>query len=130
VILLGTDTCVEVLRGNAKVKRRLSEHPGEAAVSFMTMGELFYGAANSRDPDRNSLLVEKFLLAYPVLHSEPSILRRFGELKAGLQEGKAMPPDADILIAATALEKAEALVTGNAKHFSRFPDLRLENWIR
>jgi tRNA(fMet)-specific endonuclease VapC len=130
VILLDTDTCVEVLRGNAKVKKRLSEYPGDAAISFMTMAELFYGAAHSRDPDKNGMVVEKFLLAYPVLHSEPSILRRYGELKAGLKGGKAMLPDADILIAATALEKAEALVTGNARHFNRFPDLRLENWIR
>lgn len=130
MILLDTDTCVELLRGSAKVFHRLSEYPGEAAVCFMTMAELYYGAENSRDPERNRLLVEKFLLAYPVLHSEPAILRRFGELKARMKSENHMVPDADILIASTALEKAEALVTGNAKRFNRIPDLRLENWIR
>ena len=31
-------------------------------------------------------------------------------------------PDADILIAATAYEKADKLITGNLKHFKRFPN--------
>jgi predicted nucleic acid-binding protein len=36
--------------------------------------------------------------------------------------------DADVLIAATTLEKAERLVTGNAKHFERIAGLVLEDW--
>jgi len=33
------------------------------------------------------------------------------------------------LIAATALEAADLLVTGNTKHFSRIEDLNLADWI-
>jgi predicted nucleic acid-binding protein len=39
-------------------------------------------------------------------------------------------PDADILIAATALSKCSKLITGNIKHFDRFENLIIENWIR
>jgi predicted nucleic acid-binding protein len=37
-------------------------------------------------------------------------------------------PDADIFVAAVTLEKAEALVTGNTRHFERIDGLALENW--
>jgi tRNA(fMet)-specific endonuclease VapC len=37
--------------------------------------------------------------------------------------------DADILIAATAIENNAGLVTGNERHFRRIPDLHVENWL-
>ena len=37
--------------------------------------------------------------------------------------------DMDMLIAATALDEDLILVTGNTDHFSRVPDLRIENWM-
>ena len=36
--------------------------------------------------------------------------------------------DADLFVAAVALEKAEVLATGNAKHFERIEGLKIENW--
>ena len=41
-----------------------------------------------------------------------------------------MIPDADHFIGAKALEYADALITGNAKHFSRIEGLRIEDWTR
>ena len=40
-----------------------------------------------------------------------------------------MLPDADILIASTALTKCSMLITGNVKHFDRFENLKIENWL-
>ena len=46
-------------------------------------------------------------------------------------EGRGTPlSDADVLIAATAMDRRAALITGNVAHFSRFPALRLDNWLR
>jgi len=36
----------------------------------------------------------------------------------------------DAQIAATALARDLAVVTGNTKHFQRVPGLRVENWLR
>ncbi len=131
MILLDTDTCVEILRGNPVVLRRRAENRlSEAAVSFMTAAELFYGAERSAFPEGNVRLVESFLLATPIIQSETAILRRFGRIKAVLKRDGELIPDADIFIAATALEKADVLVTGNGRHFGRIDGLKVTNWIR
>jgi predicted nucleic acid-binding protein len=130
VILLDTDVCIEILRGNAKVIRRQDSCPEELAVSFMTAAELFYGAENSDHPERSSMLVHRFLMAVPVIHTGDGILGRFAAVKAGLRRKRLLIPDADIFIGATALEFADVLVTGNAKHFSRIEGLRIEDWTK
>ena len=42
----------------------------------------------------------------------------------------ALLPDADLLIAATALEAQRILVTNNLAHFQRVPNLIIETWKR
>lgn len=128
MILLDTDVCVEILRGNAKVIRHQAACPEELAVSFMTAAELLYGAENSDHPERSHMLVQRFLMAVPVIRTGDEILGRFASVKAGLRRKRLLIPDADIFIGATALEYADALVTGNTNHFSRIEGLRIEDW--
>jgi len=128
VIVLDTDMCIELLRGNKKVLKRRAAFPGDVAISFIAVGELFCGARNSAFPEENELLVEKFILTVPVIQTDIPILKRFGDLKARLKKNNRLLPDADIFVAAVALEKADALVTGNARHFERIEGLKIENW--
>ena len=51
----------------------------------------------------------------------------FGEIRAHLEEIGTILPDADIQIAATAIGYDLELITGNLRHFSRIPDLKLNN---
>ena len=95
----------------------------------MTAAELWYGVQTSAFPDENTKLLHAFLATLPVIQSDSAIAMRFGSLKASLRGG-ALLPDADVFIAATALCHADLLVTGNTRHFARFPSLALENWIR
>ena len=130
MILFDTDVCVEILRGNRKVAKRRLEYPGEISVSFITVAELFYGAENSGNPAHNKVAVEKYLITLGTVHTDILILKRFGELKSDLYKKNLLIPDADIFVAATAMEKCDALVTGNVKHFERINGLKIENWIR
>ena len=57
-------------------------------------------------------------------------MSKFGELKAKIEREGQPLPDADVLIAATALEIGGNLVTGNVRHFKRFDGLTIANWIR
>ena len=95
----------------------------------MVIGELFFGAANSRNPSAEAERVNRFADIFDELKPTRSMLRKFGVIKAELQKTGEPLPDADLLIAATAIDAGGVLVTGNIKHFSRIPGLPLENWF-
>jgi len=130
VRILDTDVCVEILRGNRAVVARRRAVVDTVATTWITAAELFYGAEKSSAPDHNRRLVARFLDTLRILPLGLAAARRFGALKARLeQEGRRLA-DADLLIAAIAQAEDAALVTGNHKHYRRLPDLRLEDWIR
>lgn len=128
MIILDTDVCIDILHGDPVVCGRLDACGDEVAVSGMTAAELFYGAEKSSKPDENRMRVERFLAVVPVLPLDENTIRTFGSVKAYLAGTGRAIPDADLLIAATALSRFQTLATGNAKHFRRVLGLRLENW--
>ena len=130
MILLDTDVCIELLRGNKVVIEKRSGCDERVAICFMTVGELFYGAERSKYKLKNLSLVDELILSIDIINTDFEILRKFGELKANLYEKNILLPDADILIASTALTKCSKLITGNVKHFNRFENLVVENWLR
>ncbi len=129
MIIIDTDVCIHILRGNRSVIEQRQKTPDQVAVSFMTAAELFYGAEKSANPSKNRILVEQFLLTVNTIESSRNIVRRFGSLKTALEGERMFFADADLLIAATALETSDLLVTGNTKHFSRIKGLNLANWM-
>ncbi len=130
MILLDTDICIELLRGNFNVIERRQGYDEKVAISFMTVAELFYGAEKSNDIGKNTNLIAEFLLTVEIIHSDLEILIKFGKLKALLGKAGKILSDADIFIAATAIVKCKMLITGNVKHFKRIEELRIENWIQ
>jgi predicted nucleic acid-binding protein len=56
------------------------------------------------------------------------VLLRAADLWAEARRGGHPQSDADLIIAATALEHGLALVTGNTTHFSWIPGLKLADW--
>jgi tRNA(fMet)-specific endonuclease VapC len=129
MILIDTGICIEILRANGRVIAARDRYEEPVGISFMSVAELYYGAAGSGNPVKNGTLIEEFLLTVEVVQTDLSILKKFGELKAAVRRQGLVLPDADIFIAATAYEKASLLITGNIQHFERFPDLKIENWI-
>jgi len=129
VILMDTNVCVAILRGNKTVLANYMRHAGDVALPFMTVGELHFGVAKSDRPRQNAAVVDEFLSVFPVIHSTSEILSRFGSLKAELQRSGRPVEDADVLIAATALTLNVPLATGNQRHMSRFPGLEIQNWF-
>ncbi len=128
MILIDTDVCIDLLKGNKRILRRREEYDGPVGVCFMTIAELFYGAHKSKDSARNIDTIERLLLTVEVVHTDLGILKRFGSIKAQLERGGVPIADADILIASSTLEKAEKLITGNTKHFERIEGLILQDW--
>ena len=71
-----------------------------------------------------------FCQASEILAITESIVDRAAEIYADLRRRGAPIGDADILIAATALENDSVLATNNENHFSRITDLKIDNWSK
>lgn len=129
MILLDTDICIEILRGNKNVIEKAKNVYSNLNISFLTVAELYYGAEKSSNKIKNINLVEQFLLSIEIIESDLEICKKFGELKSKLEKNGNRIADADLFIASTALTKCEKLITGNVKHFQRLEELKIENWI-
>ena len=130
MILLDTDACIELLRGNRNVIEKRQTYEEAIAISFMSVAELFYGAEKSDHRNENMNLIHEFLYTVEVVHSDLEIVKKFGEIKSLLGKAGNILADADIFIAATAITKCSMLITGNIRHFQRIEALRVENWMR
>jgi tRNA(fMet)-specific endonuclease VapC len=73
---------------------------------------------------------EKFCNLNKVLPLTDDIVVQASDIYADLYRRGSLIPDADILIAATALVNGLVMVTDNRKHFDRIPGLQIENWAR
>ncbi len=95
-------------------------------TSAVVMGELYKGAYRSEARDRHLTNIEKRVLpAITVLPYDIGTAKIFGKIRAHLEETGAILPDADLQIAATAMDNDLELVTGNHRHFKRIIGLKL-----
>ncbi len=130
MILLDTDICVAYLRGVPAIVGQLLSHLDEdLRLPAMSAAELFYGAEKSDRRDDALEKVSALLELLPVVQTDDEALRAFGAAKALLERAGTPLPDADILIAATALSHGCPLATGNLRHFSRIPGIRILDWF-
>jgi tRNA(fMet)-specific endonuclease VapC len=129
--LLDTDILSEVLKAkNPQVldtaSRYLAEHQ-RFAFSAITFYEIVRGL---RANQAVRALAEFLKLAggSDVLPVSLSVLKRAAELWAEARQAGYPSDDADLIIAASALESQRVLVTGNTSHFAWISGLSLADW--
>ncbi len=127
--LFDTDAISEVLqsRPDPSYLAWLATVPrDEQFASATTIGEVFYGAHRTAASARHLEMVEtRVLPTVTVLPFDTDTARTYGHLRATLTDGGMPLADADLQIAATALQHDLDLVTGNLRHFARIPELRI-----
>ncbi len=112
------------------VMRLARVQPEDQSTSSVTLGELLYGAHRSSRTEALLQRIEATLVAeLPVLPFDAAAARRYGELRAELERRGTPIGDADTRVAAIALSRGLAVVTGNERHFRQVPDLAVENWL-
>lgn len=124
--LVDTDRVVDYLRGRSDaidLLRRL-EASG-LSISVITFAEVYEGILFGRDRGVHETGFHKFLALATVLPITEPVARIFAEQRGTLRLQGQRLPDADLLIAATALHHDLTLVTRNLAHFQRIPGLRL-----
>ena len=126
IYLLDTDWVIDYLKGRVAAGQLLDSlvHDG-TAISLITYGEILEGIYHGNDRERHEPIFRAFLEATPILLLTESSMERFANIRGDLRTKGQMIGDADILIAATALDHNLTLVTQNTRHFSRIPNLKL-----
>ena len=128
--LLDTDICVFLMSGrepNVHIRMQATSAV-DIAISTVTKGEMYSGAARSQHPVRTRQRQVDFFMRYISLPFDDAAADEYGRVD-GLLKGRGMnigPLDAQI--AAIALVHNLTLVTHNTRHFSRIPRLTLEDW--
>jgi len=132
VILLDTNVCITVIncRPASVLQRLRAADPRRSLsrVSTISIFELRFGVAKSARIEANAEALEIFLRSIAVLSFDEEDARIAGNIRAELERnGRPIGPY-DYLIAAQAIRHNCALITANAKEFSRVAGLRWENW--
>lgn len=128
--LLDTNFCIALIRKKPEnALRRLVEHPvTDVAVSIVTVAELEYGVAKSRQPKLNRAKLDGFLQPLQVLLFDDAAALAYGEARGKLEaRGEVIGP-LDLLLAAHALSLDLTVVTNNTREFTRVDDLKVEDW--
>lgn len=129
--LLDTDILSELLKlRNPNVRSRALAYNrihGHLAFSSVTRYEVIRGY---KDMGASAQLARfsTFCARSLILPLTDAIFDRASDLWVIGRRGGHPRGDADILIAATALEYGRTLATGNTRHFSWIPGLVLEDW--
>jgi tRNA(fMet)-specific endonuclease VapC len=98
-------------------------------LSAIVLGELEFGAEKSAHGKRNRIRLAALAERFPLIGIDFDTTRRYGQVRA-LLEQKGTPIGAnDTWLAAQALTIKATLVTDNERDFSRVPGLMLENWL-
>lgn len=131
VALLDTDILSEVLkRKNANVARRaasyLAQHQ-QFTFSAITLYEVLRGLKDKNATAQLSRF-RVFCQHSLIFSVTDAVLERASDLWVVGRQGGHPHRDADLIIAATALEEGRVLVTGNARDFAWISGLTIEDW--
>lgn len=130
-VLLDTDILSEILKQRNKrvvshAKAYLRRHR-RLAFSAISIYEVVRGLrARSATKQLSNFL--KIVATSDVFPVTVPVLMRAAVLWTDARNSGRIANDADLIIAATALESSRPLVTGNTKHYEWIVDLTLEDW--
>ena len=131
-VLLDTDMLSLYLRKSPNVIAEAQQYlqsQGIFTFSIIARFEILRGMM-VRNASAQLKAFDLFCLQNEIFELDDNIIIRASEVYADLHKRGQLVGDADILIAATALENDLPVVTNNESHFNRIPGLHVLNWNR
>jgi tRNA(fMet)-specific endonuclease VapC len=130
-LILDTSFLIDVQNGvdAATEKAREIESNGRPRrIPHVVLYELYIGVGKGVQSDENRERIESVVSSIPLEPTTPSIARRAGRIEGELQaEGEAIGA-VDALVAGTALDYDESVVTADTDDFERISGLRLQTY--
>lgn len=129
--LLDTDVLSALMRKTPAALDRariyLADHR-HLTISLVTRFEILRGLKAKR-ANAQLAAFDSFCVQNEVLPIRDQTIVRAADIYADLHVRGQLIPDADILIAATALDNGLVIATNNQADFSRIAELRIDNWL-
>jgi tRNA(fMet)-specific endonuclease VapC len=132
VYCFDTDVLSAVIRRDpplALIRRLARTPPEQQFTTAVTLGELLYGAARRGSATLTQKVRDLVIGALLVLPFDERAAEVCGPLRARLESEGRRLDEPDLRIASIALSRGLIIVTANVRHFSRVPDLKVENWL-
>ena len=135
LIMLDTDSCSYIIRLQPiEVLQTLQyrvERGDEICISAITYSELLLGAERSGNSQKYLHLIDAFCSRVDFIAPwDAEAARFFSRLQSYLFKQGTPIGNNDTMIAAHAQSIQAIMVTNNHKHFSKVPELTLENWAK
>src|SRR5258708_5177858 len=125
-LLLDTNIIIALFAKDTSVQQHLADAE-EVFLPSIVLGELYYGALRSGNPEPSLAKIDEFAAANAVLPCDAMTARNYGEIKSGLRSKGHPIPENDIGIEAIAEQHGLTLVTRD-EHFSEIDRLSVERW--
>ena len=133
MIVFDTDVISYVLRASPPIGliRKIGEiDPKDHATTSINVGELVYGAHRSEKTDKYMKALEERVwpnvIVLPFDHRAAEV---YGQIRAELEKKGVVVAEPDLRIASICVSRDTLLATGNLKHFSKIPELEVEDWL-
>jgi tRNA(fMet)-specific endonuclease VapC len=126
--LLDTNICIYIIKKKPiKVFEKFKEfNIGDLKISSITYAELYFGAYNSQQVEKNLQTIKNFLLPFEVIDFDKKAAIEYAKIKANLRKKGQVIGELDMQIAGVALSNNLILVTNNEKEFNRIDNLKIE----
>lgn len=131
MVVLDTDFLIDVMRSEpaaVEALRELVDGFEPVAISAVTVMQLHHGVARSDRPDTERRRIARALAAATTYAFDHDVAARAGELDGHLAKRGERIGAADTMIAATALEHTEPVLSRNVKHFERVDGLGVRTY--
>ena len=127
--LLDTNTCIRYINGRApQIRERMRNIPdADIAISTITRGEMYAGAARSQTAERSRAIQDAFFIRFASLSFDEAAADAFGRIRAALESAGTPIGPYDMQIAGIARAHGLIIVTHNVKEFGRVPSLSIED---
>ncbi len=124
-VVADTDVASHLMRGTLPAALAGELRHRTLLVTFVTVGELFRGAAHASWGTRRVAALADWVSRVSVLRGSEHVARRWGQLTGeALRSGRPLPAN-DAWVAACCLAEALPLATLNLRHYEQIAGLEL-----
>lgn len=127
MVCLDSDILIDFLRKDKSAIRRITELKESGDNIFITSLNSFEIFRGLKDYKIEESFTEEFLSSFSILNFNFQSSKKAAEIFNDLKSKGGIIELPDIMIASICIFNNESLLTRNAKHFARIPELKLKS---